>query len=177
MVEFAGLRSDGPLQVPATSRKRPRGVASGPPRRRLARPMGGSSRPSPGQSRDKVSGQSLDSACPTNKKTPPKRGFPEAADGIRTHDLLHGKRGGASLSAHEVPADRRFSASQRLLGDPAIGGDSCCNAGVWAPKGHPAGGRRYSPGVAGLCTGDCLPSSVCHEGPCSHGREGVRPRC
>ncbi len=100
----------------------------------------------------------------------------EAADGIRTHDLLHGKRDGARLFAREVPADRRVSSVQRLLVARAIGGNSGCVPGVWAPKGHP-GDPLDSRGAAGISAGACWPWAAAGEGRSLVGQRGLRSRC
>ena len=44
------------------------------------------------------------------KARPLHRAVREAADGIRTHDLLHGKQNMGEGAAHNLPANRRFLA-------------------------------------------------------------------
>jgi hypothetical protein len=51
-------------------------------------------------------------AC-DNEKDLQMQAFPEAADGIRTHDLLHGKQNLESQASQESPAKYGFPSYRR----------------------------------------------------------------
>jgi hypothetical protein len=58
--------------------------------------------------------------------------FPEAADGIRTHDLLHGKQNVQRRFPQNMPANRRFLGTSRLRVLPGIHREI---TGVWVVNG------------------------------------------
>jgi hypothetical protein len=76
--------------------------------------------------------------------------FPRAADGIRTHDLLHGKQNVCFLFGADIPCKRdRSGVSMPCSGSPAFTGSS---RGFRHPRGtrceppEPGNGRRRAEG-------------------------------
>jgi hypothetical protein len=89
------------------------------------------------------------SGRPQHEKDLRMQVFPKAADGIRTHDLLHGKRNVRSRASQERPAKHSFPSCR---GSAMLSSFYCEIAGVSGlkPDSGPRrfGGRLRSPTVA-----------------------------
>ena len=87
-------------------------AANSPADRRLSRPR----RPWPRVSPDSVRHDAKGPAGCTDEKGLQMQAFRKAADGIRTHDLLHGKQKVGEGSSHKLPANALLHAGVRHAG-------------------------------------------------------------